>query len=53
MDEESKKVLKELINIVIDSFKYTKKEELKDFLNNIFRNKNNKNKEGIYENTND
>ena len=32
-------VLKELINIVIDSFKYTKKEELKDFLNNIFRNK--------------
>lgn len=53
MDEESKKVLKELINIVIDSFKYTKKEELKEFLNNIFKNKNNKAKEDIYENAND
>ena len=53
MDEESKKVLKELINIVIDSFKYTKKEEVKEFLNNIFKGKNNKTKEGIYENVND
>ena len=53
MDEESKKVLKELISIVIDSFKYSKKEELKEFLNNIFKNKNNKAKEDIYENTND
>ncbi len=53
MDEESKKVLRELISIVIDSFKSTKKEELKEFLNNIFKGKNNKLKEGIYENIND
>lgn len=53
MDEESKKVLKELINIVIDSFKYSKKEELKEFLNNIFKGKNSKLKESNYENVND
>jgi len=44
IDEETKKQLNELLSIVIDCFKATKKEEFNDFINNVFRNtKHNKN----------
>ena len=41
IDEETKKQLGELLNIVIDSFKATKKEEFSEFISNVFRNKHN------------
>lgn len=44
IDEETKKQLNELLSIVIDCFKATKKEEFNDFINNVFKNtKHNKN----------
>lgn len=44
IDEETKKQLNELLSIVIDCFKATKKEEFNEFINNVFRNtKHNKN----------
>lgn len=44
IDEETKKQLNELLSIVIDCFKATKKEEFNGFINNVFRNtKHNKN----------
>ena len=44
IDEDTKKQLNELLSIVIDCFKATKKEEFNEFINNVFRNtKHNKN----------
>ena len=37
IDEETKKQINELLSIVIDCFKDTKKEEFKDFISNVFR----------------
>lgn len=37
IDEETKKQLGELLNIVIDCFKATKKEEFNEFISNLFR----------------
>ena len=37
IDEETKKQLGELLNIVIDCFKATKKEEFNEFISNVFR----------------
>ena len=50
IDEETKKQLNELLSIIIDCFKATKKEEFAEFINNVFKNKHN---EVNYENTND
>ena len=44
IDEETKKQLGELLNIIIDCFKATKKEEFNEFINNIFKNKHNEEK---------
>lgn len=40
MNEDTKKVLGDLIKIILSCFKDTKKEEFKHFLNNIFRSNN-------------
>lgn len=42
MSEETKKMIKELINIILDCFKETKQEEIKEFVNNIFKSKEEK-----------
>ena len=50
IDEETKKQLNELLTIIIDCFKATKKEEIMGFINKVFKNKHN---EENYENIND
>ena len=51
IDEETKKQLGELLSIVIDCFKATKKEEFAEFISNVF--KTTKHNEVNYENIND
>ena len=51
IDEETKKQLGELLSIVIDCFKATKKEEFAEFISNVFR--TTKHNEVNYENIND
>ena len=48
MDEETKRIIRELLNIVISCYKTAKKEELSELFNNVFKNKqNNTNEQGV------
>ena len=48
MDEETKRIIRELLNIVISCYKTAKKEELAELFNNVFKNKqNNTNEQGV------
>lgn len=47
MDEETKKIIKELLTIVIDCYKTAKKEEITELFSNVFKNKQGIDKQGV------